>query len=118
MSACYRPSGVCPRKSAALRTVRIVTVSQNGRILHQTRSVTGAFELPDLSQNISGNRCQRPGKDGSVRPQVNTASVPFMARARTGSLWAAGRPLYLAETYNNSTVSPDFLLGRPQFGSI
>ncbi len=78
------------------------------------------FELPDLSQNISGNLdVSVRESDGSVRTwQVNTASVPFMARqGQVRYKVAAGRPLY-GGTHNNSTVSPDFLLGEATWGAF
>lgn len=107
--------GYAPKISGIANSNAQVTVSQNGRILYQTRVSPGPFELPDLSQNISGNLdVSVRESDGSVRTwQVNTASVPFMARqGQVRYKVAAGRPLY-GGTHNNSTVSPDFLLGRP-----
>ncbi|EAA6553618.1 fimbrial biogenesis outer membrane usher protein, partial [Salmonella enterica subsp. diarizonae] len=48
----------------------------------------------------------------------NTASVPFMARqGQVRYKVAAGRPLY-GGTHNNSTVSPDFLLGEATWGAF
>ncbi|ECO4279392.1 fimbria/pilus outer membrane usher protein [Salmonella enterica] len=74
--------GYAPKISGIANSNAQVTVSQNGRILYQTRVSPGPFELPDLSQNISGNLdVSVRESDGSVRTwQVNTASVPFMAR--------------------------------------
>ncbi|EAX1622118.1 fimbrial biogenesis outer membrane usher protein, partial [Salmonella enterica] len=47
--------GYAPKISGIANSNAQVTVSQNGRILYQTRVSPGPFELPDLSQNISGN---------------------------------------------------------------
>ncbi|ECI4181741.1 fimbrial biogenesis outer membrane usher protein, partial [Salmonella enterica subsp. diarizonae] len=72
------------------------------------------------SQNISGNLDVTVREsDGSVRTwQVNTASVPFMARqGQVRYKVAGGRPLY-GGTHNNSTVSPDFLLGEATWGAF
>ncbi|EBU1141749.1 fimbria/pilus outer membrane usher protein, partial [Salmonella enterica] len=110
--------GYAPKISGIANSNAQVTVSQNGRILYQTRVSPGPFELPDLSQNISGNLdVSVRESDGSVRTwQVNTASVPFMARqGQVRYKVAAGRPLY-GGTHNNSTVSPDFLLGEATWG--
>ncbi|EPC0218938.1 fimbrial outer membrane usher protein StdB [Salmonella enterica subsp. enterica serovar Newport] len=112
--------GYAPKISGIANSNAQVTVSQNGRILYQTRVSPGPFELPDLSQNISGNLDVTVREsNGSVRTwQVNTASVPFMARqGQVRYKVAAGRPLY-GGTHNNSTVSPDFLLGEATWGAF
>ncbi|EJA8585528.1 fimbria/pilus outer membrane usher protein, partial [Salmonella enterica] len=112
--------GYAPKISGIANSNAQVTVSQNGRILYQTRVSPGPFELPDLSQNISGNLDVTVREsDGSVRTwQVNTASVPFMARqGQVRYKVAGGRPLY-GGTHNNSTVSPDFLLGEATWGAF
>ncbi|HAV0157989.1 TPA: fimbrial outer membrane usher protein StdB [Salmonella enterica] len=112
--------GYAPQISGIANSNAQVTVSQNGRILYQTRVSPGPFVLPDLNQNISGNLDVTVREsDGSVRSwQVNTASVPFMARqGQVRYKVAAGRPLY-GGTHNNSTVSPDFLLGEATWGAF
>ncbi|EIP3426855.1 fimbrial outer membrane usher protein StdB, partial [Salmonella enterica] len=112
--------GYAPQISGIANSNAQVTVSQNGRILYQTRVSPGPFVLPDLSQNISGNLdVSVRESDGSVRTwQVNTASVPFMARqGQVRYKVAAGRPLY-GGRYNNNTVSPDFLLGEATWGAF
>ncbi|ELS9890591.1 fimbrial outer membrane usher protein StdB [Salmonella enterica] len=112
--------GYAPQISGIANSNAQVTVSQNGRMLYQTRVSPGPFVLPDLSQNISGNLDVTVREsDGSVRTwQVNTASVPFMARqGQVRYKVAAGRPLY-GGTHNNSTVSPDFLLGEATWGAF
>ncbi|QUI99792.1 fimbria/pilus outer membrane usher protein [Salmonella enterica subsp. enterica] len=45
MSACYRPLQVCPKISGIANSNAQVTVSQNGRILYQTRA-SPALSLP------------------------------------------------------------------------
>lgn len=112
--------GYAPKISGIARSNAQVTVSQNGRILYQTRVSPGPFELPDLSQNISGNLDVTVREsDGTVRTwQVNTASVPFMARqGQVRYKVAAGRPLY-GGPHNNGTSSPDFLLGEATWGAF
>ncbi|EJD2257316.1 fimbria/pilus outer membrane usher protein, partial [Salmonella enterica] len=73
--------GYAPQISGIANSNAQVTVSQNGRVLYQTRVSPGPFILPDLSQNISGNLdVSVRESDGTVHTwQVNTASVPFMA---------------------------------------
>ncbi|ELD4018738.1 fimbrial outer membrane usher protein StdB [Salmonella enterica] len=112
--------GYAPQISGIANSNAQVTVSQNGRLLYQTRVSPGPFVLPDLSQNISGNLdVSVRESDGTVRTwQVNTASVPFMARK--GQLRykvAGGRPLY-GGPHNNRAVSPDFLLGEATWGAF
>ncbi|HGV9720731.1 TPA: fimbrial outer membrane usher protein StdB [Salmonella enterica subsp. enterica serovar Enteritidis] len=112
--------GYAPQISGIANSNAQVTVSQNGRILYQTRVSPGPFVLPDLSQNISGNLdVSVRESDGTVHTwQVNTASVPFMARqGQVRYKVAAGRPLY-GGRYNNNTVSPDFLLGEATWGAF
>ncbi|EBZ1028005.1 TPA: fimbrial outer membrane usher protein StdB [Salmonella enterica] len=110
--------GYAPQISGIANSNAQVTVSQNGRILYQTRVSPGPFVLPDLSQNITGNLdVTVQESDGTTRSwQVNTASVPFMARqGQVRYKVAAGRPLY-GGTHNNDAVSPDFLLGEATWG--
>ncbi|MGU6965753.1 fimbrial outer membrane usher protein StdB [Salmonella enterica subsp. enterica serovar Poona] len=112
--------GYAPQISGIANSNAQVTVSQNGRVLYQTRVSPGPFILPDLSQNISGNLdVSVRESDGTVHTwQVNTASVPFMARqGQVRYKVAGGRPLY-GGRYNNNTVSPDFLLGEATWGAF
>lgn len=112
--------GYAPQISGIANSNAQVTVSQNGRILYQTRVSPGPFVLPDLSQNISGNLdVSVRESDGSVHTwQVNTASVPFMARqGQVRYKVAAGRPLYGGQ-HNNDTVRPDFLTGEVTWGAF
>ncbi|ECG8632846.1 fimbrial outer membrane usher protein StdB [Salmonella enterica subsp. salamae] len=112
--------GYAPQISGIANSNAQVTVSQGGRILYQTRVSPGPFLLPDLSQNISGNLDVTVREsDGTTRTwQINTASVPFMARqGQVRYKVAAGRPLY-GGAHNNSTASPDFLLGEATWGAF
>lgn len=110
--------GYAPQISGIANSNAQVTISQDGRILYQTRVSPGPFVLPDLSQNISGNLdVSVRESDGTTRTwQVNTASVPFMARqGQVRYKVAAGRPLY-GGPHNNRAVSPDFMLGEATWG--
>lgn len=112
--------GYAPQVSGIANSNADVTVSQNGRILYQTRVSPGPFVLPDLSQNISGNLdVTLRESDGTTRTwQVNTASVPFMARqGQVRYKVAAGRPLY-GGSHSNRMVSPDFLLSEATWGAL
>lgn len=112
--------GYAPQINGIANSNALVTVSQNGRILYQTRVSPGPFVLPDLSQNISGNLdVTLRESDGATRTwQVNTASVPFLARqGQVRYKVAGGRPLY-GGSHNNRPVSPDFLLGEATWGAF
>lgn len=119
MSECYRPP--CrgtPHKSAGLRTATPGDGQPERTHSLPDPGLPGPFVLPDLSQNISGNLdVSVRESDGTTHNwQVNTASVPFMARK--GQLRykvAAGRPLY-GGLHNNRAVSPDFMLGEATGG--
>ncbi|EKY7348941.1 fimbria/pilus outer membrane usher protein [Salmonella enterica] len=67
--------GYAPKISGIANSNAQVTVSQNGRILYQTRVSPGPFELPDLSQNISGNLDvsvrESDGNRGGLQQTVN-----------------------------------------------
>ncbi|EBA6833345.1 fimbrial biogenesis outer membrane usher protein [Salmonella enterica] len=112
--------GYAPQISGIANSNAQVTVSQNGRVLYQTRVSPGPFILPDLSQNISGNLdVSVRESNGTVHTwQVNTASVPFMARqGQVRYKVAAGRPLY-GGRHNNNTARPDFLSGEATWGAF
>ncbi|MCH3719060.1 fimbria/pilus outer membrane usher protein, partial [Campylobacter lari] len=74
--------GYAPQVTGIANSNAQVTVSQNGRLLYQTRVSPGPFALPALNRNISGNLdVTRRESDGSTRSwQITTASVPFMTR--------------------------------------
>lgn len=112
--------GYAPQISGIANSNARVTVSQNGRILYQTRVSPGPFVLPDLSQNISGNvDVSVRESDGTTRTwQINTASVPFMARkSQIRYKVAAGRPLN-GGLHNNRPVNPEFMLGEATRGAF
>lgn len=112
--------GYAPQITGIANSNARVTVSQNGRLLYQTRVSPGPFVLPALSQNISGNlEVSLQESDGSVRSwQVNTASVPFMTRK--GNLryqLSAGRPLF-GGLGGNHLAQPRFILGEATWGAF
>ncbi|WZB76747.1 fimbria/pilus outer membrane usher protein [Achromobacter insuavis] len=87
--------GYAPQITGIANSNAQVTVSQNGRLLYQTRVSPGPFVLPALNRYLSGTLdVSLQESDGSKRTwQINTASVPFMTRK--GNLnyqLSAGRP--------------------------
>ncbi|MFY2606185.1 fimbria/pilus outer membrane usher protein [Achromobacter ruhlandii] len=112
--------GYAPQITGIASSNAEVTVSQNGRLLYQTRVSPGPFVLPALSQNISGNLdVMVRESDGSKRSwQVSTASVPFMTRK--GNLryqLSLGRPL-LGGPSGNHVADPRFVTGEATWGAL
>ncbi|OCZ67905.1 fimbrial protein [Achromobacter xylosoxidans] len=112
--------GYAPQITGIANSNAQVTVSQNGRMLYQTRVSPGPFVLPALSQNISGNLdVALQESDGTRRSwQVSTASVPFMTRK--GNLryqLSAGRPLFGGPSGNHA-ARPRFVMGEATWGAF
>ncbi|SUI03164.1 outer membrane fimbrial usher protein [Salmonella enterica subsp. indica] len=111
--------GYAPQITGIAQTHAQVTVSQNGRILWQSQVPPGPFVVPGLSQTVRGNLDVTVREDnGQVRTwQVNTASVPFLARkGNVRFKTAIGKPLTWAS--NSHTVEPLFSSGEITWGSI
>lgn len=110
--------GYAPQISGIARTHAQVTVSQNGRILWQSQVPAGPFVIPNLSETVRGNLDVTVREDnGNVQSwQVNTASVPFLAR-KGNILYktAIGKPLYGT---GNHTVEPFFSSGEMTWGAF
>lgn len=112
--------GYAPQITGIANSNAEVTVSQNGRLLYQTRVTPGPFVLPALSQNISGSLdVTLQESDGSKRSwQVSTASVPFMTRK--GNLryqLSLGRPLFGGAS-GNHVARPRFMAGEAIWGAF
>lgn len=112
--------GYAPQIAGIANSNAQVTVSQNGRLLYQTRVSPGPFVLEALSQNISGSLdVTVQESDGSKRSwQVNTASVPFMTRKdnlRYQLSW--GRPLFGGDS-GNHLAKPQFVMGEAAWGAF
>lgn len=112
--------GYAPQITGIANSNAEVTVSQNGRLLYQTRVSPGPFVLPALSQNISGNLdVTLQESDGVKRTwQVHTASVPFMTRKDNLRYQvSAGRPLFGGAS-GNQLARPRFVLGEATWGAF
>ncbi|HBC0155970.1 TPA: fimbria/pilus outer membrane usher protein [Salmonella enterica subsp. indica] len=111
--------GYAPQITGIAQTHAQVTVSQNGRILWQSQVPPGPFVVPGLSQTVRGNLDVTVREDnGQVRTwQVNTASVPFLARkGNVRFKTAIGKPLTWAS--NSHTVEPLFSSGEITWGAF
>ncbi|EKE7553616.1 fimbria/pilus outer membrane usher protein [Salmonella enterica] len=111
--------GYAPQITGIAQTHAQVTVSQNGRILWQSQVPAGPFVVPGLSETVRGNLDVTVREDnGHVRTwQVNTSSVPFLARK--GNIrfkTAIGKPLTYAGT--SHTVEPLFSTGEITWGAF
>ncbi|WP_227744167.1 fimbria/pilus outer membrane usher protein [Hafnia paralvei] len=111
--------GYAPQITGIAQTHAQVTVSQNGRILWQSQVPAGPFVVPGLSETVRGNLNVTVREDnGQIHTwQVNTASVPFLARK--GNIrfkTAIGKPLTYAG--NSHTVEPLFLTGEMTWGAF
>lgn len=111
--------GYAPQITGIAQTHARVTVSQNGRILWQSQVPAGPFVVPGLSETIRGNLDVTVREDnGQIRTwQVNTASVPFLARkGNVRFKTATGKPLTYAG--NSHTVEPLFSTGEITWGAF
>ncbi|ECG1391901.1 TPA_asm: fimbria/pilus outer membrane usher protein [Salmonella enterica subsp. houtenae serovar 45:g,z51:-] len=111
--------GYAPQITGIAQTHAQVTVSQNGRILWQSQVPAGPFVVPGLSETVRGNLDVTIREDnGQIHTwQVNTASVPFLARKDNVRFKTAiGKPL----TYAGSghTVEPLFSTGEITWGAF
>lgn len=110
--------GYAPQITGIAHSHAQVTVSQDGRIVWQSQVPAGPFVIPDLSETVRGNLDVTVREDnGQVQTwQVNTASVPFLARK--GNLrfkTAVGKPLYGGA---NNTTAPVFSMGEVTWGAF
>ncbi|EDW6066286.1 fimbria/pilus outer membrane usher protein [Salmonella enterica subsp. enterica serovar Oslo] len=111
--------GYAPQITGIAQTHAQVTVSQNGRILWQSQVPAGPFVVPGLSETVRGNLDVTVREDnGQIRTwQVNTASVPFLARkGNVRFKTAIGKPLTYAS--NSHTVEPLFSTGEMTWGAF
>ncbi|WP_241119188.1 fimbria/pilus outer membrane usher protein [Achromobacter xylosoxidans] len=112
--------GYAPQITGIATSNAEVTVSQNGRLLYQTRVSPGPFVLPAVNQYVSGNLdVSLRESDGTKRSwQVSTASVPFMTRK--GNLRyqvSLGRPLFGGPS-GNHVAKPRFMAGEATWGAF
>lgn len=110
--------GYAPRITGIAHSHAQVTVSQDGRIVWQSQVPAGPFVIPDLSETVRGNLDVTVREDnGQVQTwQVNTASVPFLARK--GNIrykTAVGKPLYGGA---NHATTPAFTMGEATWGAF
>lgn len=74
--------GYAPDISGVARTHARVTVTQQGRVIHETQVPAGPFRIQDLNEAVSGDLHVRiEEQSGQVQEyDVSTASVPYLTR--------------------------------------
>lgn len=87
--------GYAPDISGVARTNAKVTVTQQGRVIHESQVPAGPFRIQDLNQSTTGDLHVRiEEQNGQVQEyDVSTASIPYLTRP--GQLRykiAVGRP--------------------------
>ncbi len=87
--------GYAPEVTGVANSNARVTVSQQGRLLYETRVAAGPFRIQDINNAVNGKLDVRIEElDGSVQEyQMDTANIPYLTRP--GSVrykLTAGRP--------------------------
>lgn len=74
--------GYAPDISGVARTNAKVTVTQQGRVIHESQVPAGPFRIQDLNEAVSGDLHVRiEEQNGQVQEyDVSTASIPFLTR--------------------------------------
>ncbi|HDC4838631.1 outer membrane usher protein [Enterobacter cloacae] len=107
--------GYAPEVTGISRSGGKVTISQQGRVIHETQVAAGAFRIQELNDAISGTLDVRVEElDGSVQVfQVTTASVPYLTRpGAVRYKLAAGKP----SEWGHSMIGPMFTSGEISWG--
>lgn len=107
--------GYAPEVTGISRSGGKVTISQQGRVIHETQVAAGPFRIQELNDAVSGTLDVRVEElDGSVQVfQVTTASVPYLTRP--GAIrykLAAGKP----SEWEHSLTGPVFASGEASWG--
>ncbi len=87
--------GYAPEVVGIARTDAKVTVTQEGRILYETRVAAGPFRIQDINNSVAGQMLVRVEEsDGSTQEFIlDTASIPYLTRpGMVRYKLAAGRP--------------------------
>lgn len=74
--------GYAPEVKGIAKSNAKVTVSQDGRVLHQTTVPAGPFTITNISSGVRGRlQVKVEEQDGSVSTfQVDTATIPYLTR--------------------------------------
>ncbi|HGM6668033.1 TPA: outer membrane usher protein [Serratia marcescens] len=87
--------GYAPEVVGIAKTNAKVTISQQGRIIHETQVAAGPFRIQDINSAISGELDVRvEEQDGSVQEfKMSTANIPYLTRPGSWRFkLAAGKP--------------------------
>ncbi|WP_058910660.1 fimbria/pilus outer membrane usher protein [Entomohabitans teleogrylli] len=107
--------GYAPEIHGVAKTNAKVTVSQSGRVIHETTVPAGPFNIQDLRSSVRGTLDVRvEEQDGSVSTfQVNTANIPYLTRPGYVRYNVAGGA---PSRYNHKIQGPGFLSGDFSWG--
>lgn len=87
--------GYAPDISGVARTNAKVTITQQGRVIHEAQVPAGPFRIQDLNEAVSGDLHVRiEEQNGQVQEyDVSTASIPYLTRpGQVRYKMALGRP--------------------------
>lgn len=107
--------GYAPEVVGVARTNAKVTISQQGRVLHETTVAAGPFRIQDLNTAVSGTLdVAIQEQDGTVRRfQVDTANIPYLTRpGMVRYKLAMGKP----SDYRHHSLGPGFATGEFSWG--
>lgn len=107
--------GYAPDISGVARTNAKVTISQQGRVIHESQVPAGPFRIQDLNEAVSGDLHVRiEEQNGQVQEyDVSTASIPYLTRP--GQLRykvAVGRP----QDWDHNLQGSLFATGEASWG--
>lgn len=107
--------GYAPEVVGVARTNAKVTISQQGRVLHETTVAAGPFRIQDLNTAVSGTLdVEIQEQDGTVRHfRMDTANIPYLTRpGMVRYRLALGKP----SDYRHNSVGPGFATGEFSWG--
>lgn len=107
--------GYAPDISGVARSNAKVTVTQKGRVVHESQVPAGPFRIQGISDSVSGDLHVRiEEQNGQVQEyDVSTASIPFLTRP--GQLRykiSSGRP----QTWDHNVEGDVFTTGEASWG--
>lgn len=119
--------GYAPQVTGIAKTNAMVIVSQNGRVIKQTRVAPGSFNIQDITEAVQGTLdVTVEEEDGSkITYQVTATSLPFLTRQgqflykfSTGETSQFGRSLRVEPRFFSGEVSYGILGNTSLFGGL
>jgi outer membrane usher protein FimD/PapC len=107
--------GYAPEVAGVAKTNAKVTITQQGRVIHETTVAAGPFRIQDLNTAVSGTlEVKVQEQDGTEHTfQLETASIPYLTRpGRVRYKLALGKP----SDYRHNSQGPGFATGEFSWG--